>query len=303
MLEENRENLTPIQIWLLATRPRTLPAAASPVIVGSAAAFSTGSFQALPALAALLAALLLQIGANIANDYFDYFKGADTEARLGPLRVTAAGLLKPSQVLAGMWTTFALAALLGFYLIWEAGWPVLLIGLASIAAAIAYTGGPFPFGYYGLGDVFVFLFFGPAAVIGTYFVQAKEVVPLVVWASLPMGLLITAILVVNNLRDIQTDRQAGKHTLAVRFGSHAARREYLVCLIGAYAIPVLAFLSGAAPVWVMLSWLSLPLAYKWVKFINENSGRPLNLALGGTGQLTLLYGVLFALGLVISHLN
>jgi 1,4-dihydroxy-2-naphthoate polyprenyltransferase len=156
MIEEKRGNLTPLQIWLLATRPRTLPAAASPVIVGSAAAFSTGSFQALPALAALLAALLLQIGANIANDYFDFFKGADTEDRLGPLRVTAAGLLKPSQVLAGMWITFGLAALLGFYLIWEAGWPVLLIGLASIAAAIAYTGGPFPFGYYGLGDVFVF---------------------------------------------------------------------------------------------------------------------------------------------------
>jgi 1,4-dihydroxy-2-naphthoate polyprenyltransferase len=271
--------------------------------VGSAAAFSDGKFQPLPALAALLAALLLQIGANIANDYFDYFKGADTAERLGPLRVTAAGMLPPQKVLAGMWITFGLAALLGVYLIWVAGWPVLLIGLASIAAAVAYTGGPFPFGYYGLGDVFVFLFFGPAAVVGTYYVQAREVTPLALWSSIPMGLLITAILVVNNLRDIQTDRQAGKHTLAVRFGARAARRQYIACLVGAYLVPAFITLHGAGTVWLLLSWLSIPLAVRWARFVSAQSGRPLNRALGGTGQLTLLYGLLFALGLVLGSLS
>lgn len=302
MLEENRNNLTPAQIWLLATRPRTLPAAAAPVIVGWAAAFQAEKFQLGPALAALLAALLLQIGANIANDYFDFFKGADTEDRLGPLRVTAAGLLKPEQVLRGMWATFGLAALLGIYLIWSAGWPVLLIGLTSIAAAIAYTGGPFPFGYYGLGDVFVFLFFGPAAVVGTYYVQAQEVTVLAWCASVPMGLLVTAILVVNNLRDIHTDRQAGKHTLAVRFGEKAVRMEYLGCLVGAYLAPLFLILAGVGTAWTLLAWLSLPLAVRMYRFISTQSGRPLNKALAGTGQLTLIYGLLFAAGIVLGTL-
>jgi 1,4-dihydroxy-2-naphthoate polyprenyltransferase len=303
MLEGNSSNLTSFQIWLLAARPRTLPAAAAPVIVGSAVAFQAGQFQPGPALAALLAALLLQIGANIANDYFDFFKGADTAARLGPLRVTAAGLLPPEQVMKGMWLTFGLAALLGAYLILTAGWPVLLIGLAAIAAAIAYTGGPFPFGYYGLGDVFVFLFFGPVAVIGTYYVQASEVTWLAAWASIPMGLLVTAILVVNNLRDIHTDRQAGKHTLAVRFGERAVRLEYLACLAGAYLVPPLIALAGTASAWTLLAWLSLPLAVHWYRFINHQIGRPLNKALAGTGQLTLIYGLLFSLGVLLGSLN
>src|SRR5512133_3920193 len=204
----------PLQVWTMASRPRTLPAAAAPVIAASAAAFASGHFDPLPALAALLGALLLQIGANFANDVFDYQKGADTAERMGPLRVTAAGLLSPRQVKAGMWVVFGLAALCGLYLALHAGWVVVIIGLLSIVTAIAYTGGPYPLGYHGLGEVAVFLFFGLAAVCGTYYVQALRLDPVAVWTAIPMGLLIVAILVVNNLRDVDTDRATGKMTLA-----------------------------------------------------------------------------------------
>ncbi len=293
---------TPVQIWLMAARPRTLPAASAPVLAASAVAFAEGRFALPAALAALLAALLLQIGANLANDVFDFHRGADTAERLGPLRVTQAGLLKPGQVLAGMWVCFGAAALLGVYLVVLAGWPVLAIGLFSILAAIAYSGGPLPFGYYGLGDLVVFIFFGPVAAAGTYFVQAGSV-SLAAWAiSIPMGLLTTAILVVNNLRDVETDRRAGKHTLAVRFGAQAARWEYTL-LVGVSFLfsPVLAA-SGLAPGWILLSWLALPSAYRMLHLVWHAQGRALNQALGGTGQLELLYGVLLGAGFVLGAL-
>jgi 1,4-dihydroxy-2-naphthoate octaprenyltransferase len=293
---------SPLQVWLLAARPKTLPAAAAPTIVGSAAAWFDGQFQPWPALACLLAALLLQIGANLANDVFDFHRGADTEHRLGPMRVTQAGLLAPKQVLAGMWVTFGLASLLGLYLASVAGWPVIVIGLLSIAAAVAYTGGPFPFGYYGLGDLFVFLFFGLAAVCGTYFVQAVTVSALAWWSAIPMGLLITAILVVNNLRDIETDRRAGKRTLAVRLGAGGARAEYSFCLSGAYLAPVLMWLFWVAPAGVLLSWGSLVLAPALLRLVYREKGRALNEALAGTGRLSLVYALLFSLGLALSKL-
>jgi 1,4-dihydroxy-2-naphthoate octaprenyltransferase len=289
-----------MQIWWLAARPKTLPAAISPVIVGAAVAYLDGKFQAGPALAAGSAALLLQIGANFANDVFDFYRGADAQARLGPLRVTQAGLLKPAEVKRGMWLVFGLAALLGLYLVWAAGWPVLVIGLASIAAAIAYTGGPFPFGYYGLGDLFVFIFFGVVAVCGTYYVQAGTVIPLAIWSSIPMGALITAILVVNNLRDIHTDRAAGKKTLAVRLGEQGARYEYLLWLILAYALPLGVWLAGLASAWVLLSWLSLPLAASMLRKVWREQGRSLNLVLAGTGRLTLVYALLYSTGLLLT---
>jgi 1,4-dihydroxy-2-naphthoate polyprenyltransferase len=292
-------NLSPRQIWLLAIRPKTLPAAAASAIVGSAAAFYDGMFRWGPALACLLAALLLQIGANLANDVFDYYRGADTHARQGPLRVTQAGLLKPGQVLLGMWLVFGLAALLGIYLFTQVGWPVLVIGVACIAAAIAYTGGPFPFGYFGLGDLVVFIFFGPVAVCGTYFVQAEQVSSLAVWASLPMGFLITAILVVNNLRDINTDRAVGKKTLAVRLGETGTRWEYLLCLIFAYLVPLWMGISRM-DYWVLLAWLSLPYAASQTRFVWTQAGRPLNQALAGTGRLTLIYALLFSFGMILS---
>ncbi len=296
---EAKSLMKPWQIWLLAIRPRTLPAAASPVIAGSALAFLENKFRFGPALAALLAALLLQIGANIANDVFDYYRGADTAQRLGPVRVTQAGLLKPRQVVEGMWVVFGLAAVLGIYLTIVAGWPVLVLGLLSIAAAIAYTGGPYPLGYIGLGDLFVFLFFGLAATCGAYYVQAREVSAAVVWASIPMGLLITAILVVNNLRDIDTDRAAGKRTLAVRLGEKGSRIEYLLCMAGAYAAPLLMAVLGITPVFGLLAWLSAPLALALVRTVATVEGRPLNRALAGTGQLALAFSLLFSLGLVL----
>lgn len=296
------ENLSQFQIWLLAARPKTLPAAAAPVIAGSAVAFYDGGFRVAPALAALFGALLLQIGANLANDVFDFHRGADTVERLGPARVTQSGLLSPAQVLRGMWVCFGLATIMGVYLTAVAGWPVVLIGAASILAAIAYTGGPIPLGYYGLGDLTVFLFFGPVAVCGTYYVQAGDVGLHAILSSLPMGFLITAILVVNNLRDIETDRAAGKRTLAVRLGGSATRWEFLLLIVGAYLVVMFMILFRVTPFWVLLCWLSLPLAASMVRDVWREVGRPLNSVLAGTGRLTLVFALLFALGLIVSRL-
>ncbi|MCK6624683.1 MAG: 1,4-dihydroxy-2-naphthoate polyprenyltransferase [Anaerolineae bacterium] len=292
---------SPLQIWLLAARPKTLPAAAVPVIVGAALALSEGVFKPGPALAALLAALLIQIGTNLANDVFDYKKGADTGTRLGPLRVTQAGLLTPEQVLRAMGLTFGLAALIGLYLIVVGGWPIVLIGLLSITAGIAYTGGPFPLGYNGLGDLFVFLFFGLAAVCGTYYVQAGTVSLAAWWAAVPIGLLATAILVVNNLRDIETDRAAGKKTLAVRLGARGAQLEYSLLLAAAYLCPLLMWLTGASTMWVLLAWLSLLLVGPLLHLVWHSQGRILNQALAGTARLELVYGLLFSAGLLIGR--
>ena len=293
-------NPSQLQIWFLAARPKTLPAAAAPVFVGTAVALSDGVFRLGPALAALLGALLIQIGTNFANDVFDFKKGADTTERLGPLRVTQAGLLKPGQVMLGMWLTFGLATLVGVYLVIVGGWPIVVIGLLSIVSGIAYTGGPYPLGYNGLGDIFVFLFFGLIAVCGTYYVQAGTLSAAVIWASIPVGLLATAILVVNNLRDIETDRAAGKRTLAVRFGAGGAQIEYLLMLAGSYAVPLFMWLLGISSAWVLLTWLSLPLVRPLVQQIMNQTGRPLNQALAGTARLELVFSLLFSVGFVAS---
>ncbi len=299
-MTQTERTLTRLQIWMLAARPKTLPAAAAGVITGTALAWRDGYFRPGPALAALGVALLLQIGSNLANDVYDYERGADAGERHGPLRVTQAGLLTPAQVKTGMWSVFGLAALLGLYLAWQAGWIVVLIGLAAILSAIAYTGGPFPLGYYGLGDLFVFLFFGLASVAGTYFVQAGSVSSLAWWLSLPIGWLIVDILVVNNLRDIAADRAAGKHTLAVRLGERGARFEYTILLAASYLIlPILA--SFRLLPWAsLLAWLSLPLAWRSLRTVLNQQGRPLNAALAGTGQTVLLYSLLFFIGLALA---
>jgi len=290
------------QIWWLAIRPKTLPAAAAGVTMGGALAWLDGVFRLDAFLVCLLAALLLQIGSNLANDVFDFERGADTAERLGPTRVTQAGLLTPSQVKAGMWLVFALAALLGMYLIALGGWPILLVGVAAILSAIAYTAGPFPLGYYGLGDVFVFLFFGLAAVGGTYYVQAGRLHPLVWWLAGAVGLLVTAILVVNNLRDLENDRKAGKHTLAVRLGEAGTRAEYTLCVLLAYLIlPWLAW-QRLLPWGGLLAWLSLPLAVKTLRTVLRQRGRPLNAALAGTGQMALWFSLLFWLGLILQQI-
>ena len=293
--------LTQLQIWILAARPKTLPAASAGVITGTALALRDGHFQLGPALAALLVALLLQIGSNLANDVYDYERGADAGERHGPMRVTQARLLTPGQVKSGMLAIFSLSVLLGLYLYFVAGWVVILIGAAAIISAIAYTGGPFPLGYYGLGDLFVFIFFGVASVAGTYFVQANSVNVSAWWMSLPIGWLIVDILVVNNLRDINADRAAGKRTLAVRFGERGTRIQYIVFLLASYLIlPVLA-LSGILPWTSTLTLLSFPLGWRTWLIVRKQVGRPLNEALTGTGQTALVYSLLFFVGMLLAN--
>jgi len=298
-MSKSSQPLSRFQIWVLATRPKTLPAAASGVITGTALAIRDGQFRPGPALAALFVALLLQIGSNLANDVYDYERGADAGERQGPMRVTQAQLLTPQHVKAGMWVVFGLSALLGLYLFFIAGWVTILIGLTAILSAIAYTWGPYPLGYYGLGDIFVFIFFGVAAVAGTYFVQAGSVSAQAWWMSLPIGWLIVDILVVNNLRDIKADRAAGKHTLAVRFGERGSRIQYIFLLIASYLIlPVLA-IFGILPWTGLLAWLSFPLGWRTWLIVRKQAGRPLNKALAGTGKTTLVYSLLFFVGMVL----
>jgi 1,4-dihydroxy-2-naphthoate polyprenyltransferase len=288
--------------WIMAARPRTLPAAVSPVLVGSALAFYEGAFKPGPALAALLGSLFIQIGANFANDYMDFLKGSDTKDRLGPTRVTAAGLLSVREVQAGTALVFGLAVLCGLYLTYAAGWPVVVIGVLSILAALAYTGGPYPLGYNGLGEIFVFIFFGLAAVGGTYYVQALHYNEAAFAASIPIGCLVVAILVVNNLRDIEDDRKAGKRTMAVRYGITWTRREYALLLALAFFSPVLMALSGLLPAWIMLVWLAMPLGYRLIHAVASDSGRSLNRSLAGTGSLELVFSLLFSLGLVMGKI-
>ena len=292
--------IAPWQAWLIAIRPKTLPAAVSPVLVGTAQAVSDGLFAPLPAVAALVGALLVQIGANLANDYFDYVKGADVPERKGPQRVAQSGLIALSRLRLGIAVTFALTALVGVYLIFVGGWPILLVGLASLLSSLAYTGGPFPIGYHGLGDLFVFLFFGIAAVCGSYYVQALSISPMLVAASIPVGSLTVAILVINNLRDIETDRQTGKRTLAVMIGPEATRLEYVLLLVSAYAVSLLFWLTGWSSAWALLPWLSLPLAVRLVHTIYQSAEGPsLNRTLAGTANLDLVFCILFATGLVL----
>jgi len=289
--------------WLLAARPKTLSAASVPVLVGSACAFALGGFRLGPALAALAGALLLQIGANFANDVYDYEKGADTAERLGPTRAVQAGLISPSAMKRGMYLVFAVSLTIGVYLTVVAGPIIVAIGALSIASAIAYTGGPYPLGYNGLGDVFVFLFFGLVAVCGTVFVQLGQVPALALWCSLPVGALATAILVVNNLRDAEQDARVGKRTLAVRWGRRAVIFEYGLLLALSYAVPLFLATSSARGRFVLLPLLTLPLARKLMRAVATEQGRALNARLAGTAKLLLLFGLLFALGIVLDQLQ
>lgn len=288
------------QAWLLAARPKTLPAAVAPVLVGTAIALDDGVFAPLAAAACFAVALLLQITANFANDVFDFHRGADTSERLGPTRVTQSGLIPPAQVLAATWLALGAAALSGLYLVWRGGWPILLLGLLALVSALAYTGGPFPLGYHGLGDVFVFFFFGLVAVAGAYYVQARDLSPLALAAGFPVGGPVTAILVVNNLRDIATDRAAGKRTLAVRLGRAATQWEYLLLLALAYlALPALWRAGLLSPWFWWLPWLTLPLAARLVRQVWRETGVALNPVLAGTARLHLLFGLLFAASIVL----
>ncbi|MFP5503793.1 MAG: 1,4-dihydroxy-2-naphthoate polyprenyltransferase [Candidatus Sericytochromatia bacterium] len=290
--------LSPVQVWLLAARPRTLPASVAPVLVGAGAAFHDQAFALGPALAALVGAMLLQITSNFANDYFDHLKGADTEARIGPMRVTQAGLVTPAQIQLAIALTIALTLVVGAYLIAVGGWPIALLGLASIACALAYTGGPFPLAYHGLGELAVFLFFGPAAVVGAYWVQAQAVSPLAVALALPLGLWAAAILVVNNLRDADTDADCGKRTLAVRFGRPFMRHLY-AGLIGV-GFATIAALGLLGPHGLLLGLAGLPLAVPPLRAVfGPPEGPALNGALAGTARMLAVTAALTAAGLLL----
>ncbi|MBC9986213.1 1,4-dihydroxy-2-naphthoate polyprenyltransferase [Haloferax sp. Atlit-47N] len=301
--------------WVMASRPQTLPAAAAPVVVGTAVAVHADLFAPLPAFAALVGALLIQVGTNFANDYYDAVQGADTEAREGFTRVTAGGLIPPSEVKRAMYLTFAAAVLLGTYLVYVGGVPILVVGLLSVASGIAYTGGPYPLGYHGLGDLFVFVFFGLVAVVGTFYVQAASVLaaPLsvgipagtvtlvAVLASLPIAAISTNILVVNNVRDKEEDATTGKRTLAVRFGYGFARAEYVTMLALAYAVPVYLWTRAGFDWYVLLPVFSMPVAARIARtVVTETKGEKLNPALEDTGKLLALYAVLFSVGLVLA---
>ncbi len=283
--------------WLLAARPATLTASLAPVAVGTGVAAAEGMARVLPALAALAAALLIQIGTNYANDAFDFEQGADTEERTGPLRAAQAGLLSPSALRAGALATFAVAALIGLYLVARGGWPIAVIGLLGLVAGYAYTGGPVPLGYRGLGDPLVFLFFGVFAVWGTHRVQALGASDLALAASVPIGLLATALIAVNNLRDIDSDRAASKRTLAVRLGPSGARLYYALLLAGSYAaLPFLWWLGApAAGAWLPL--LTAPLAWRLWRKVRTEEGAALNAVLAATARLELGFAALMAVGL------
>lgn len=282
--------------WLIAARPATLPAAIAPVAVGTACAQAAGGFRPGPAAAAALGALLLQIAANFANDVFDYEKGADRDDRLGPPRAVQTGLLSPRAMRRGLAVVLAAALAVGIYLTAVAGWPIVVLGLISIAAAVAYTGGPYPLGYHGLGDLLVLAFFGFAAVCGTTFVQLGAVSSLAIAASLPVGTLATAILVVNNLRDRSGDALSGKRTLAVRLGARAARVEYILLLATAYAVPAALALSRAAPM-LALPLLTLPWAIRLTAALRRLDGAALNPCLPATARLLLLHSLLWSAAL------
>lgn len=296
----SQRSLSKTKLWLLAIRPKTLPAAVGPVAVGSAVAFSHEVFAPLSALGCLLGATLLQVGVNLANDYFDFKNNIDSEERLGPLRVTQSGLIPPSEVKRGMILTLMLATFVFLYLAIVGGLPIVIIGVASVLAALAYSGGPYPLASNGLGELFVFIFFGLVAVGGTYFIQAGQMHLLVMVASLPPGLLITAIMVVNNLRDIDTDRKAGKNTLAVILGRTKTIMEYKTLIVLSYVIPLAMFASGSARMSIFFPLLSFPMALKLVKEVDRMTGQSLNVLLASTAQLSLFYSLLFSLGLILS---
>ena len=295
------ERATSLRIWLMAARPRTLPAAVAPVLVGTALAWTEGSIDWLAFAAALLGALFIQVGTNLSNDYSDARRGADTEDRLGPVRVTAGGLVPPRQVLVATYVSFGLAVLFGIYLIAIAGPVLLLIGAASILAGVLYTGGPRPYGYEGLGEVFVFLFFGIVAVSGSYYVQRESLEWEALVLAVPVGLLASAILVVNNVRDLETDRRAGKRTLAVRLGRERTRRLYAAMIALAYVTVALPWIFGSLSAWLLLPLATLPLAVPLVRAVAERSDGPtLNEALAGTGRLEFLFCLLLSAGLMLS---
>jgi 1,4-dihydroxy-2-naphthoate octaprenyltransferase len=293
--------LSPLRLWAVAARPRTLPAAVAPVLVGTALAGTGGTFHPLAFVAALIGSVFIQIGTNLSNDYSDARRGADTEDRLGPVRVTAGGLMPPRRVLVGTYVAFGVAVACGAYLAAITGWEILVVGVASILAGVLYTGGPRPYGYEGLGELFVFLFFGIVAVVGSYFVQTEDLPWEAFALAVPVGLLAAAILVVNNVRDLETDRRAGKRTLAVKLGRERARALYAAMLALAFAAPVAIWAAGGLTAWLLLALAAAPLALPlWRTLSSRTDGPALNEALAGTGRLLAVFSLLLSAGILLS---
>jgi 1,4-dihydroxy-2-naphthoate octaprenyltransferase len=289
-----------LKIWLNSCRPKTLTASISPVLIGGAMAFKDGDINPVILALTFAAALLIQIGTNLANDYYDFVKGADTKTRVGPTRATQAGLVTPNQMKFAFLLTFALAAACGLYLVYVGGIPILTIGLISIICGILYTAGPLPLAYYGLGDIFVLIFFGPVAVAGTYYLQTRSINSTVIISGLAPGLISVAILTVNNLRDITTDKAANKKTLAVRFGPRFAIAEYVTSIIAACLIPAVLCLIQKSNYWCMISTLTLLFAiYPMKTILSKPSADTLNQMLATTGKLLIIYSVLFSIGWAI----
>jgi len=289
-----------LHAWVLASRPKTLTAAAAPVVAGAGLAAFHGGARALPALAALLGALLIQVATNLANDYYDFVRGGDTDERVGPVRVTQAGLLAPAAVKRGMFVVLGAALLVGCYLAWVGGWPIVVIGVASLACAVMYTGGPFPLAYHGLGDVFVFVFFGLVAVSGTVYVQTGTWPADAFLAGAALGAMSTAILIVNNLRDLPTDAKAGKRTLAVRLGFTGTKVEYLFMLVVAAAVPVVGWTWFGWPATVLVAEVAVALALPAARTVLTFSQPSQLLApLGQTARAVALYGTLLGLGVAL----
>lgn len=290
-----------LSIWIEAARPQTLAAAVIPVIVGASLAFQTELLNWTNTTVALVCAMLIQIGTNFANDYFDFVKGSDTDERIGFRRATAAGLTTPKQMLNATILTMALAFFLGLYLVWSSGWVVLVVGLLSLLFGILYTGGPFPLGYNGLGDLFVFIFFGVVAVMTTYYVNALEWSEASFWASLAVGALCVNILVVNNLRDVEQDKKSGKKTLGVLFGERALKLEYTLMVLLAYAIPPHFLVQLDYNLWILLPFAALPLAGYYVYRIwTEEDKVQLNPMLERTAQFMVIFGILFSIGIILN---
>jgi 1,4-dihydroxy-2-naphthoate octaprenyltransferase len=283
-------------VWVLAARPKTLPAGLAPVLIGTAMAFADGRMYWPAALAAALGSLFIQIGTNYANDYFDFKKGADTHERLGPIRVTQAGLVTPGAMKSATVVVFSAALLVGAFLVYRGGLPIAAIGIMSILFGVLYTGGPYPLGYNGLGDIFVLMFFGPVAVGGTYFVQTLTITAPVILAGLAPGLFSVAILTVNNLRDIDSDRASGKKTLAVRFGRRFAVTEYVLCIVAACLVPPILIIAYDHSIWSVMASAAVLLAIPAMRAIATTSGTPLNHTLALTGRLLLIFSLLFSIG-------
>ncbi len=294
--------MSAMRLWLMAARPRTLPAAIAPVLVGTAAAIDSSDELRVGAfIAALVGSIFIQIGTNLSNDYSDAKRGADTADRLGPVRVTSSGLVAPRRVLVATWIAFGVAVVAGVYLTFVAGIVILIVGVASILAGVLYTGGPRPYGYEGLGELFVFLFFGLVAVNGSYYVQLERLDWLPFGLSISVGLLATAILVVNNVRDLDTDRRAGKLTLAVRMGRQRTRGLYALLLLAAFAAVPITLLASDGPAWALLALGAAPLGRRPLQAVMARTDGPsLNAALAGTGALLAAFSVLLAGGLLIA---